>query len=866
MKNLTSNEIRTLWLSFFKGKKHAIIEGASLVPVNDKTLLWINSGVAALKQYFDGSKVSNERRIVNVQKSIRTNDIENVGKTNRHHTFFEMLGNFSLGDYFRKEAIIWGFEFLTGKDYLALPLEKLYFTYHPSDLETRDLWISCGVDPKHVIANVGNFWEIGEGPCGPNTEIFYDLGAEFDQEGLGTKLLEDDVDNDRFLEIWNIVFSQYNAKAGVKREAYEELPSKNIDTGAGLERIASVLQQTPSNFETDLFLPILEEIEGLTNTKYKDNIVAYRVIADHIRTTTFALSDGASFANEGRGYVLRRVLRRAVRYAKKLSVNEPFLYKLVPSVIKIMEQFYPYIKAKEQNVTRQIKAEEERFLKTLTHGEELLRNALSDSKVVSGELAFKLYDTFGFPLEITKEVASEVNATVDEDLFNNLLEGQREKARNARKNIASMSLQSADLLKFTAPSKFVEDTYSLKAKVIGLFKDGEMVESASDEVSAVFDLTPFYSESGGQVSDIGTIFNAEFNAKVDAMSKAPHGQHLHHLVIEYGTIALGDTLTLEIDGVNRRAITLNHSATHFLHRALNDVLGPEVSQMGSYVGPDYLRFDFNYNSRIKKDELLRIEAIVNEYVKDAIPLTIKFMTLEEAKKLGAKALFMEKYGDLVRVVMYSDVSIELCGGTHVKNSSEIGAFVIVSEGSVASGVRRIVAYSGLKAYEYLKEYQYTVNYVSELLNLKETKDIVPSLRTLLTTKNELESIVEKQKAKALQDYAFSLQPLKANDLHYYVEIMSEKSREELGIIADHIRSKDQIAIVVFVSLTNGQHAILISLSKKLSTTLNANKIMKEITKVYGGSGGGRSDFANGSLKEKPELKKLISLVQQGVNG
>ncbi|MFA7449883.1 MAG: alanine--tRNA ligase-related protein, partial [Bacilli bacterium] len=293
--------------------------------------------------------------------------------------------------------------------------------------------------------------------------------------------------------------------------------------------------------------------------------------------------------------------------------------------------------------------------------------------------------------------------------------------RNARKNIASMSLQSADLLKFTAPSKFVEDTYSLKAKVIGLFKDGEMVESASDEVSAVFDLTPFYSESGGQVSDIGTIFNAEFNAKVDAMSKAPHGQHLHHLVIEYGTIALGDTLTLEIDGVNRRAITLNHSATHFLHRALNDVLGPEVSQMGSYVGPDYLRFDFNYNSRIKKDELLRIEAIVNEYVKDAIPLTIKFMTLEEAKKLGAKALFMEKYGDLVRVVMYSDVSIELCGGTHVKNSSEIGAFVIVSEGSVASGVRRIVAYSGLKAYEYLKEYQYTVNYVSELLNLKKQK-------------------------------------------------------------------------------------------------------------------------------------------------
>ncbi len=866
MKNLTSNEIRMLWLSFFKSKKHAVIDGASLVPVNDKTLLWINSGVAALKQYFDGSKVSNDRRLVNIQKSIRTNDIENVGKTNRHHTFFEMLGNFSLGDYFRKEAIIWAYEFLTSKDYLNLPAHKLYFTYHPSDLETRDLWLSCGVDPRHVVANASNFWEIGEGPCGPNTEIFFDLGAEFDPENLGPALLEEDVDNDRFLEIWNIVFSQYNAKAGVKREDYEELPSKNIDTGAGLERIASVMQKTESNFETDLFMPIMDEISRLTKHKYSDNKVAFRVIADHIRTTTFALSDGASFANEGRGYVLRRVLRRAVRYAKKLDINEPFLYKLVPSVIKIMEPFYPYLKDKEAHVTKLIKAEEERFLITLSHGEELLRGALKTSKVISGEVAFKLYDTFGFPLEITKEIASEVGASVDEEGFNVLLEGQREKARAARKNIDSMNLQSDDLLKFKTASKFIEDKNNIVAKVIGLFKDGVAVKSAGDEVSAIFEMTPFYSESGGQVSDIGRVYSEDFNANVAYMSKAPHGQHLHHLEIEYGTIKIGDTLTLTIDWQARRAIMLNHSATHFLHRALNDVLGPEVGQAGSYVGPDYLRFDFNYNGRISKEELNQIEQIVNGYVKDAIPLTIKFMTLEEAKKLGAKALFMEKYGDLVRVVMYSDVSIELCGGTHVQNSSEIGAFVITSEGSIASGIRRIVALSGLAAYEYLKESQYTINHLAAILGLKEIKDLTPALKHLVAEHETLKVEVNKRRRAELQRYAEKLEGLDHNNVKLYVEVLDNKERDELGFIADHIRSRDQKAVIVLVSENTNQNAILISVSKGLTPGINANKLMKVITAKVGGSGGGRPDFANGSLKEKVSLQDLIKLVKQGVNG
>ncbi|HOA11592.1 MAG TPA: alanine--tRNA ligase, partial [Bacilli bacterium] len=463
MKKLTSNDIRKMWLSFFKSKNHAVVEGASLIPVNDKTLLWINSGVAALKQYFDGSKVSADKRLTNVQKSIRTNDIENVGKTNRHHTFFEMLGNFSIGDYFRTEAITWGFEFLTSKDYLALPLEKLYFTYHPSDTETRDLWISLGVPKSHVIANEDNYWEIGEGPCGPNTEIFFDLGEKIDARG--PELLASDIDNDRFLEIWNIVFSQYNAKAGVKRENYEELPSKNIDTGAGLERIASVLQEVPSNFETDLFMPIIKELEKLSGVKYSDDIVSFRVIADHIRTSTFAIADGASFSNEGRGYVLRRVLRRAVRYGQKLAMKEPFLYKLVQSVVDVMKDFYPYLESKIDHVEKLIKAEEVRFLNTLNHGEELLRGALSNSKNISGEVAFKLYDTFGFPIDLTLEIASENGASVDVKGFEVLLEEQRERARAARKNLNSMASQSEDLLKFDQKSKFEEQKFSVTATV-----------------------------------------------------------------------------------------------------------------------------------------------------------------------------------------------------------------------------------------------------------------------------------------------------------------------------------------------------------------------------------------------------------------
>ncbi len=858
MKKLTSNDIRTLWLSFFKSKKHAVVEGASLIPVNDKTLLWINSGVAALKQYFDGSKVSTDKRLTNVQKSIRTNDIENVGKTNRHHTFFEMLGNFSIGDYFRKEAITWGFEFLTSKDYLGLPLDKLYFTYHPSDTETRDLWVNLGVPKSHVIANEDNYWEIGEGPCGPNTEIFFDLGPEVDARG--PELLANDIDNDRFLEIWNIVFSQYNAKAGVKRENYEELPSKNIDTGAGLERIASVMQMVPSNFETDLFTPIITQLEKLSGVKYSDDIVSFRVVADHIRTATFAIADGASFSNEGRGYVLRRVLRRAVRYGQKLGMKEPFLYKLVQSVIDAMHEFYPYLVGRKDHIERLIKAEEVRFLNTLNHGEELLRGALSASKNISGEVAFKLYDTFGFPIDLTLEIASENGASVDVKGFEVLLEEQRERARAARKNLNSMASQSEDLLKFDQKSTFVDQQFEVTATVIGLFKDGVKVSESDEDVSAIFDTTPFYSESGGQVSDSGFVSNDELRAVVTAMTKAPHGQHLHHLSLDYGLIKVGDKVKLEIDGAARRSTMLNHSATHLLHRALNDVLGSEVSQAGSYVGPDYLRFDFNYNARVKEEELERIELLVNQYISAAVPLNVKYMPLSEAQKLGAKALFMEKYGDLVRVVTFAGISTELCGGTHIDNTSKIGAFVIVSESSIASGVRRIVALTGLAAYEHLKTYYDTVGRLSKELGLNDKKDIITHVRSLVEKNALLNSELTARKTQELHSIADRLAPVKSGMINVYLDFIGGVSRDDLGIIADRVRSGDEAALITLISDGAQDFSVLVSISKPLAKKVNANKVMKALTATFGGSGGGRPDFANGILKHFPERGAVLTAI------
>ncbi|HZJ89965.1 MAG TPA: alanine--tRNA ligase [Bacilli bacterium] len=862
MKKLTSNEIRKLWLSFFASKNHQIIAGANLIPHNDKTLLWINSGVAALKPYFDGSKVPSSRRLVNVQKSIRTNDIENVGVTNRHHTFFEMLGNFSLGDYFRTEAIKWGYEFLTSKEWLGLPVVKLYFTYHPSDTETREEWLKLGIPETHIIPAESNYWEIGEGPCGPNTEIFFDLGQDKDPTNKGTLLLEDDIDNERFVEIWNIVFSQYNAKAGVKREDYEELPSKNIDTGAGLERIASVMQGTVSNFETDLFLPTINKLEKLSKTKYNDYVVSYRVISDHIRTCVFALSDGASFSNEGRGYVLRRLLRRAMLHGQKLNLTKPFLSNLVDEVIVAMESFYPELNENAAKVKKLIEAEENRFLRTLKNGERIVRDLLEKNKKLTGQETFMLYDTYGFPFELTREIAFEYNVELDQSDFTKHLEAQKERARKARSDSNSMQRQSKDLLSFVMPSLFDEKACELTTNVTALFKDGIRVKEDDEVVEAIFSATPFYAESGGQVSDLGQVSGTDFLGNVVSLFKAPHGQHVHKIEILYGTLKEGMEVTLTIDQAARNLIKQNHTATHLLHQALNVVLGGDANQAGSYVGSDYLRFDFTHDKKVTDDELAQIETLVQQYINASIPLEITVLPLESALKLGAKALFGEKYSDDVRVVKFGDISLELCGGTHVENTSFVTNFAIVSESSIASGVRRIEAVSGLKAYEHHKKAETFVKRLANILSVKDNQELLSAVRKLRDDNEHFSRELKKLKMTQLQNIAKEISYEKVKDVNLYLNYYRDFSREDLMTLSDFIKEKDESALIVLLAPTEKGQVIHVAVSKKMTTKYHAGKLLQTVTKHFGGTGGGRPDFANGALTKNVKIDELNNYMKE----
>jgi len=864
MKKLSGQQIRETWLNFFKERGHSVLPGASLVPINDPTLLWINSGVAALKQYFDGSKIPSNRRITNVQKCIRTNDIENVGFTSRHHTFFEMLGNFSVGDYFRAEIIAWAFEILTSEKYFALPTDKLYFTYLPSDKETFLLWQKAGVSPDHLIPLEGNYWQIGAGPSGPNTEVFFDRGENFDPQGLGIELLKQDLDNDRYLEIWGIVFSQYNAVEGVARENYQELPSKNIDTGAGLERIAAVLQNTETNFETDLFFPIIEAIGRMTSQRYEDNKMAYRVIADHIRTCTFALSDGASFANEGRGYVLRRLLRRAMRFGRKIDINEPFMYKLVDEVIKIYEDFYPYILLRKTEVQRKIEAEEKRFLKTLLSGEQLLRKFIDEGvELIDGSLAFKLYDTYGFPLELTVEIAKENDLAVDINEFNELLQKQRERARNARSDMQSMGRQSKDLLQETSKSSFIYDALSTEAVVTALFIDGEKVDEITSHGQVLFNQTVFYAESGGQVSDEGVIENENFKALVTMMNKAPNGQHLHEVEIEYGELKVGDRVHLSVDAKRRTLTMRNHSATHLLQAALNKVLGDDIAQAGSFVGPDYLRFDFNYDGKIKEADLQEIELQVNEMIASAQPRIVHILPLAEAKKLGAKALFDEKYEDIVRVVEFKNLSLEFCGGTHVDNTENIGVFVIASEHSVASGIRRIEAYTSLGAYEEFLRRANVLRQSAQILKVNGHSEIIDTLKQRLTDNARLQTEVEtlKDKEAALLSKTLRESFVVLNGIRLLISVVSGAKRDELVRLVDNLKTKYENGVVVL--LGDGETIdIVVSAGKEaIREGIFAGDIVKGLASFLGGSGGGRKDFANGAGKTQKSIRQIETFVK-----
>ena len=865
MKYMTGQEIRETWLNFFKSKGHHVEKGASLIPYQDPTLLWINSGVAALKKYMDGSEVPPSRRITNVQKSIRTNDIENVGFTARHHTFFEMLGNFSIGDYFKKEVIPFAYEILTSEKYFGMPKDKLYFTYNPIDEETHQLWLKEGVEESHLIPLEGNYWEIGEGPAGPNTEVFFDRGEKYDPDHLGERLLREEIENDRYVEIWGIVFSQYNAVPGTPRSEYKELPSKNIDTGAGLERIASVLQETDSNFETDLFMPIIKAIEKLANVPYKKPYLTnYRVIADHIRAVTFAIADGEIFSNEGRGYVLRRLVRRAMRFAKQIGIEKPFMYTLVDVVINIYAKFYPENISKGPSIAKMVKAEEEKFLETLVTGEAMLREMIVGKKELSGADAFKLYDTFGFPIDLTVEISAEKGVQVDRKGFEAEMEKQKERARQARSNAQSMHKQSKDLLEFVKPSSFSYDEEPLDAVVIGCFKDGVRVKEISDEGEIILSQTNFYAESGGEVADTGEISNKDTSLEVFNVIKAPNKQHLHAVKVKRGSIKEGDKVHVEINVEDRRLIERNHSATHLLQAALDKVLGNHIKQMGSYVCKDYMRFDFTHYSKITDEELKAIEKEVNRLISEAIPSNIKVMNIAEANKLGAKAFFSEKYGDEVRVVAFGKESIEFCGGCHVKNTADIGVFVIESESSIASGVRRIEGRSSTGAYELIKERQDALKAIVESVGASSAKEAKEKIHAILEQLSEAN-----RRLTSLMD---QISQSNANDaLNQFIDFKGYKvltkyvkgaSMENLNSMGDGLKVKFPDYAILLIGGEGSSLPISIFVGGEALRKNMAGNLVREVAKHLGGGGGGRPNMANGSGRDESIIDSAIELFKE----
>ncbi len=863
MKPLSGHEIRQRWISFFESKGHKYIPGVSLIPKDDPSLLWVNAGVTGLKKYFDGSEIPPCRRIVNVQKSIRTNDIENVGHTARHHTFFEMLGNFSIGDYFRKEVIAWAKEILTDEEKgFGLPLEKLYATYNPSDLESKKYWIENGFLPDHLIPLEGNYWQIGEGPCGPNTEVFFDRGEKYDPKGLGDRLLREDMENDRYIEIWGIVFSQYNAVNGVPRDQYKELPSKNIDTGAGLERIACVLQGTDTNFETDLFTPIIKEMEKICHKPYEgENLMSYRVIADHARCLTFALGDGASFSNEGRGYVLRRIIRRAMRYGKKLGVHEPFMYKLINVVTDNYKDFYPSLASSLEETSKAVKEEEMKFIRTLESGEALLRERLKEKKDISGKEAFRLYDTYGFPLDLTEEIAAESGLKVDKDGFEKEMEEQRERARNARGEIDSFNKQSKDLMAFDKESVFDYDNDSSVSKVIGLFVDGVSVDEIDNEGDAIFSITPCYAEMGGQVSDKGKIHNDDVNGDILYVGKAPRGQHLHHVKIKKGKLKKGSTITIDIDSNRRRLIERNHSATHLLHAALNEILDGHISQKGSFVNEDYLRFDFSSNRKLTKDEIKSLEKIVNEKIFDGIKEKTEVLPIEKAKEIGAEMEFSEKYGDFVRVVEFSSFSKEFCGGTHVKNTSEIGLFVIESEEAIASGVRRIQARTSSGALNYINSRLSILDKAEEAYNGGD----VDLLNKIEKGKNETEELkIEnrslKDKLSSLEAKSISIEEI--NGISFYGAIKEGESRESLLSLGDTLKANKKDYLFLLLGGEGSTRPFVVLSGGIAKEKCPAGGLIKEAAAILGGGGGGKPDMASGQLKSKEGFDAFLNNVKK----
>ncbi|MCT7847562.1 MAG: alanine--tRNA ligase, partial [Lactobacillus iners] len=856
MKKLTSSQVRQMFLDFFKEHGHMVLKSASLIPQDDPTLLWINSGVATMKKYFDGSVVPKNHRITSSQKSIRTNDIENVGKTARHQTFFEMLGNFSVGDYFKEEVIPWAWEFLTSDKWLGLDPDKLYVTVYPKDTDAYRLWHEVvGLPESHIVQLEDNFWDIGEGPCGPDSEIFYDRGQE------NNDVAEDDPENfpggenARYLEIWNIVFSQYNHLANGK---YVDQPHKNIDTGMGLERVVSVIQDAPTNFETDLFMPIIKQTEKLSDGKQYNKVaeddVAFKIIADHVRAVSFAIADGALPSNSGRGYVLRRLIRRADLNGKRLGIKGAFLYKLVGVVGEIMKSHYPEVVDQQAFVEKVIKNEEDRFQETLSSGLNLLDSLISDAKSakatkLSGKDAFKLFDTYGFPYELTFEAAQDAGLAVDKEEFDAEMKAQKERARKARGNLQSMGSQDITLMNIKDESVF--EYHQLQedhAKLLDIVVDDKLVDQVNGEqATLIFDKTPFYAERGGQVADHGEIFNqaGELVAHVIDVQHAPNDQNLHFVELVL-PMQKGEEYVLKVDEQRRRGLKHNHTATHLLHAALRQVLGTHTHQAGSLVEPDYLRFDFTSLEPMTKREIATVERLVNEKIWAEIPVKTTITDQETGLKMGALALFGEKYHEKVRVVQINDFSIEFCGGTHCENTDQIGMLKIVSESAIGAGMRRIVAVTGQQAYEYAVKHDEILKEIQDEVKATKVDDIQNKVVALEDALREEQKTVEQLKSQINQAKASDLtDDIKdINGLKVIAKIVDVDGMNDLRELSDNWKTQNLSDVLILGTTVAGKANMLISLNDKaIKAGHKAGDLIKIAAPIFGGGGGGRPNMA-----------------------
>lgn len=873
MKGPGSAEIRQMFLDFFREKGHDVYRSASLIPVNDPTLLWINSGVATLKKYFDGSEKPENPRITNSQKCIRTNDIENVGYTARHHTLFEMLGNFSIGDYFKNEAIPMAWEFLTSPQWIGLDPEKLYVTYYPEDEETRDIWLTMpNFNPSHIAPEEGNFWDIGAGPCGPNTEIFYDRGPDFNDLDPDDPENYPGGENEQWLEIWNLVFSEYNH---LPDDSYQPLPQKNVDTGMGLERLASVLQGTETNFETDLFMPIINKISQLSGVAYDrdpEKQVSFKVIADHMRAVAFAVSDGALPSNEGRGYILRRLIRRSVMHGRRLDIKDPFLADLIPVIVDVMGGYYQELQDRLDFVQEIISREEQRFHETIEGGEAQLADILADLKdrgqtEIPGSVAFKMYDTFGFPLELTQEEANHHGMTVDVEGFNQEMAAQQDRARSARSQESSMQVQKEALAKIDSDFTFVGyDRLSADGTITYIVVDDQIVDHlpAGETGWVFFNRSPFYAEMGGQIADTGGIYDgSEYIADITDVQKAPNGQFMHQVTSQSLALHAHQSYTLNVQGSRRHKIMQNHTATHLLHQVLKEVLGNHANQAGSYVGPDRLRFDFSHFGKMTDEEIQKVEDYVNEWILKAEPVVISEMTMDEAKAMGAMALFGEKYGHIVRVVNIGNESIELCGGTHVLNTKDISTFKILSESGIGAGIRRIEAVSGPGAIAYYQDRDQLLNAVQDHLKLKQSDQILSRIDQIQSQLKEAQAQLESLTAKALNQASDDLfaEAEKVGDITYIAVSLPGQSMDNLRNLGD--RWRDQGASNILVLATdNGNKANLMVFvdSDTVNKGIKAGDLIKPLAKIIGGGGGGRPEMAQAGGKKADQIQEMLANV------